>query len=306
MKLTVVGAGAMGGALAAEASAAGHEVHVLDVSRRVIDAINERGLVVNKRGDRLEQRVKATITAADIGVSDVVVIFVKAQHTAAAAQSLGPLLAAQTTVVSLQNGWGNADVLAANADPGRLVFGVTYNSCSLIGPAEIAHTGIGETIVGPYDGTDLTRASQVADLLTDAGWAGRVADDVRTEIWNKLVLNAATLPTAALTGLAAGQLILGDEMRQLVDSAAAEACAVAKSLGLAVDPAELIERIHAVLASAGSGKASMLQDVEARRKTEVEVINGAVVRAAEQNGIDVPANRALVALIHGLERSWMI
>jgi 2-dehydropantoate 2-reductase len=131
-----------------------------------------------------------------------------------------------------------------------------------------------------------------------------VTPHIKTEIWKKLILNAATLPTAALTGLRAGELAQPGSMLDLVDALAAEAVQVARAQGYAIDPTERIERIHTVLAGAGAGKASMLQDAEARRKTEIEVVNGAVVRAAEKMGLDVPLNRAMVALIAGLERGW--
>lgn len=306
MKITVVGAGAMGGALAAEAQQAGYDVQVLDVSQQIVDAINADGLSVRVDADELVVEMPAHVRADEIGESDIVVVFVKAQHTEAAAKSLKPLIGRQTVVVSLQNGWGNTEVLAHHIDPSRVVFGVTYNSCSLLGPGSVAHTGRGVTIVGPYQGDRLDDAQRVAEMLTTAGWAGQASADVRTEIWKKLILNAATLPTAALTGLPAGILAADPAMHDLVDAVALEACAVAKALGLAIDPTERIERIHAVLAAAGPGKASMLQDAEGRRKTEIEVINAAVVRAAAEYGIDVPVNRALVALIAGLERSWAL
>ena len=306
MRVAVVGAGAMGGAFAAEASAAGHEVHVLDVSSSLVSMIVDRGLVVHGGQHDLTERIHASTDAADIGVVDAVMVFVKAQHTAAAARSTRAMRDDHTVVASLQNGWGNSDTIAREIGTARLVYGVTYHSCSVSGLAEVAHTGRGESFVGPYEGRDLAASERVAELLTSSGWSGRVSPDVRTEIWKKLILNAATLPTAALTNLPAGQLAVGEAMSALVDSAALEACAVAKGLGLDIDPHERIERIHAVLTAAGPGKASMLQDTQACRKTEIEVINVAVVRAAAEVGIEVPVNRALVALIGGLEQSWTL
>ena len=123
-------------------------------------------------------------------------------------------------------------------------------------------------------------------------------------MWRKLVLNAATLPAAALTGLKAGDLTRCEAMRELVESLAGEVVAVARAQGLDIELDERLDQIHATLERAGAGKPSMLQDVEAQRKTEVERINGAVVAAAEEVGVPVPLNRAMVALIRGHERSW--
>jgi 2-dehydropantoate 2-reductase len=235
----------------------------------------------------------------------VVFFFVKAHHTASAAQLARPLVGSSTTVVSLQNGWGNADVLADTYSPDQIVMGVTYHSATVIAPGRVAHTGKGATYLGPYvDGSPLDRAAAVGQLLGGAGIEATVTPQVKTEVWKKLILNAATLPTAALTRLSAGDLGQPGPMLDLVDALAAEAVQVARAQGYAIDLAERTERIHAVLTGAGAGKASMLQDVEARRKTEIEVINGAVVRAAEKVGMDIPLNRAMVALIGGLERGW--
>jgi 2-dehydropantoate 2-reductase len=159
-------------------------------------------------------------------------------------------------------------------------------------------------VVGPYSGDDLSRATAVAALLDGSGWAATATADVRTEIWRKLVLNCATLPTAALTRLPAGALGEAGALRDVVDAVAAEAVAVAVAQGLDVDIEERTAAIHDVLARAGAGRASMLQDVLADRKTEIETVNGAVVELGTELGVPVPLNRALVALVHGLERSY--
>ncbi len=145
-------------------------------------------------------------------------------------------------------------------------------------------------------------ARLTARLLTAAGWETRASSAVRAEIWKKLVLNAATLPTAALAGLAAGELGVPGPMLDLVDALAAEVVAVARAQDLDLDLAERVERIHTVLAGAGKGKASMLQDVEARRKTEIERVNGAVARLGAELGVPTPLNGAMAALVGGLER----
>ena len=305
MRVAVVGAGAMGGVWAARLSAAGMPVAVVDVSPNVVSAIVTDGLVL-QNGDGTETaRPQATTRPEDLGPCDVVFFFVKAHHTASAAQLARPLVGSSMTVVSLQNGWGNADVLADTYPPDQIVMGVTYHSATVIAPGRVAHTGKGATYLGPYvDGAPLDRAAAVGQLLDGAGIEATVTTQVKTEVWKKLILNAATLPTAALTRLSAGDLGQPGPMLDLVDALAAEAVQVARAQGYAIDLAERTKRIHAVLAGAGAGKASMLQDAEAHRKTEIEVINGAVVRAAEKVGMDVPLNRAMVALIGGLERGW--
>jgi len=304
--IAVAGAGAMGGMLAAKLHAAGVKVALLDVSKELVSRINGHGLTVAVKNAGTETfRIPAFDRPEELGEAEAVFVFVKAHLTASAAKLIRPLVGPGTTVVSLQNGWGNADVLAEHHPAEQIVVGVTYHSATTTGLGQIAHTGFGPTFVGPYaDGAPMDRANAIAALMRRAGFEIEATPAVKTEIWKKLILNAATLPTAALTGLCAGDLGQPGPMLDLVDAIAAEAVAAARSLGYDIRLEERLERIHTVLRNAGKGKASMLQDAEARRKTEIEVINGAVVRAAAQTGVDVPLNRAMVALIGGLERSW--
>ena len=165
------------------------------------------------------------------------------------------------------------------------------------------HTGVSPTLVGPISGSDLSCAERVAELLRAGGFVADAVSGIGEEIWKKLVLNAATLPTAALSGLTAGQLASNERMLALIDDVTREAVAVAAKLGYSIDVNERIELIHAVLERVGDGKGSMLQDVEAGRRTEIDVITGAVVRAAAATGVDVPLHTALYALVRGLEHA---
>jgi 2-dehydropantoate 2-reductase len=125
--------------------------------------------------------------------------------------------------------------------------------------------------------------------------------DIRTEIWKKLVLNSSALPTSAVTRSTAGNLTQVAAMRELVDRLISETVAVGRAQGFEIDEDERREAVHGILSAAGAGKASMLQDVEAGRRTEIDVINGAVVRVADDVGVDVPINRTMVALMAGYE-----
>lgn len=303
MKIAVIGAGAMGGALAAEAALAGHDVHIVDPFADLVEKIRRDGLEVHRGSETLVARPAATVEPGDVDGADLCVVFVKAQHTRAAAGSIAKIRREGTAVLSLQNGWGNADVLADALGSDGLLYGVTYNSCSVAGLGVVNHTGVGDTFIGAYR-DDRGVPQSVVDALTGSGWATSIASDVRTEIWKKLILNAATLPTAGLTGLAAGELGRSEAMAPLVERVAREAAAVARGMGLAIDPDERVAQIFATLERAGSGKPSMLQDVEARRKTEVEVINRAVVRAGAEVGVPTPLNEALSELVSGLESGW--
>jgi 2-dehydropantoate 2-reductase len=181
------------------------------------------------------------------------------------------------------------------------VVGVTYNSGAVTEPGTVVHPADQPTLVGAFTGDGDDRATRLAKALQSSGLETQVVSPVRPEIWKKLILNAATLPAAALTGMHAGALTADDQMHELVSDTALEATLVARSLGYDIDPEERVAYIHALLEKAGPARASMLQDFEAGRRTEIDVINGAVVKAAAEHGIQVPLNRAFVRLVKGWE-----
>ena len=300
MRIAVVGAGAMGSIFGARFHQAGHETVLVDVVQPLVDTINAEGVTVVRGDDETVTRVPATTDPAAVGPVDIVVFFTKCYHTSSAAESARPLVGPDTAVASLQNGWGNGDVLAAAYPPGQVVLGVTYNSGLLQGPGRVLHPAEQPTLVGSFsDGGD--GAARLAEALESAGLAATVASPVRPEIWKKLILNAASLPASALTGMTAGALGTSQDMLDLVSETTREAVAVAQALGYDIDFEERIGTILGLVEKAGPTKASMLQDVEAGRRTEIDVINGAVVRAADEVGVPVPINRTLMQLIKGWE-----
>ncbi|MGH2945551.1 MAG: ketopantoate reductase family protein [Solirubrobacteraceae bacterium] len=300
--IIVVGAGAIGRILGAGLAAGGEPAVLLDVDEALVAQINARGVRVERDGSERQVRVDAITSVNGRRPAELVLFCVKSYVTASAAEHVRQIVDDETTVVSLQNGWGNGDVLADCCGAERVVVGVTYNSATVT-DGKVVHSGAGATLVGPYEGEDLSRAQRVADTLRAGGFEAQAAPRVREEIWKKLVLNAATLPTAALTGLAAGQLASHEEMLPLVDQVTREAVAVARGLGYGIDADERIAVIHEALERVGDGKASMLQDLETDRRTEIDVITGAVLRAAGEAGVDAPLHRALYALVRGAERA---
>lgn len=295
----------MGGSLAAHAARGGHDVQVVDTSPEVRARIRESGLSVRAPEGEFTADVKCVEDLAAAGPADLIVLFVKGEHTAAATRSILPMVGPDTVVATLQNGWGNADVIGNILPVEQVVLGVTYNSCTAAGPGQVVHSGRGPTIAGPLQGADLMHAETLVRVLNDSQWEATCSENVRTEIWKKLVLNCATLPPAALTRLSAGAIGASPDLLPLVDALAAESVEVARAQGLEVELAERIGAIHRTLDRAGDGKASMLQDVLAGRRTEIETINAAVVREGDRLGVDVPLNRLMVRLVDGLQRSYL-
>jgi 2-dehydropantoate 2-reductase len=301
MRIAVVGAGAMGSIFGAALARGGNDVVLVDVAEPLVEKINADGITIVRGEERTTTRVPATTAPAEAGTVDLAVFFVKCYHTASAAELARPLVGPDTVVASLQNGWGNGDVLAAAYPAEQVVVGVTYNSGLLVEPGVVMHPADQPTRVGSFTDGDDAGAERLAEALHTSGLEATVVAPVRPEIWKKLILNAATLPTAALTGMNAGALVAHEQMRELVAQTAREATAVATSLGYPIDVEERVGAILALLEKAGPTRASMLQDFEAGRRTEIDVINGAVVHAGDEQGVAVPLNRAFVALVKGWE-----
>jgi 2-dehydropantoate 2-reductase len=299
-RVLIVGGGAIGGVVAARLADAGVPVTVLDINPALTERISSAGLRVEDATGTRDVVIAAATDAASLPPADVVVVCVKGYDTLGAIELFAPCVMDNTTIVSIQNGYGHADAVIDRFGADRVVLGVTYNSATVVGLAEVRQTGHGQTILGSA-GADLARAESVVELFNAAGLDSRSDRHVRREIWNKLVFNAATLPTAAITGLTAGELARPGEMLELVDKAAREAVQVANAYGYDLDGDERLSAIHDVLPKVGAGKASMLQDHEAGRLTEIDYITGAVVRGAREHGIHTPVNDCLLTLIRATE-----
>jgi 2-dehydropantoate 2-reductase len=290
----------MGSIFGARLTQAGSDVLLVDVSKELVEKINRDGVTIeSKDGTGATTPVEAT-TSPPNEPFDGVIFLVKCYHTEAATELAAPIVGDDTTVATLQNGWGNGDVLAARFGAERTVVGVTYNSGTGRGLGKAAHTGVGPTFIGPYAGNATDRATPIGDALSSAGFEVTVTGDARTEVWKKLILNCATLPTSALTRLTAGA-VGESNVLEVAHALAREATEVAQALGYQIDAEERMSTITANLRNGGAGKASMLQDVEAGRKTEIGVISGAVTAAAAEHDLDVPLTRAMLNLVQGLE-----
>lgn len=285
----------------------GDEVLLADVLPQVIDRINARGVTISGVENFATTNIRAITTTTPLDEPcDLVFVFVKGMHTRQAITETGAagIWGPETTVVTLQNGWGNPDRLCEEGvDPTQLVVGITNHSATLVAPGHVQFTGTGPTLVGKWlDSTNgFQRANDVARHLRECGWQTQVCEDIRIEIWKKLVLNSAVLPTSALTRLPCIGLVENDHTRSLMIAVMRETVAVGRALGFEIDEGERITFVLDVLSNAGEGKPSMLQDFLADRRTEIDTINGAVLEKAHEVKIPVPTNEALYQLVAGAE-----
>lgn len=281
----------------------GCETVLLDVRADLVQAIEASGVTVRRDGRERTVPVRVTADAASVGRVDIVIVFVKSFHTRTAAESVRPIVGDSTIVATLQNGLGNAQILAEIYDPRQIVQGVTAESGTSLGLGVVDHPGHAVTHVGPLAGDSLDASERLAEVLRSAGFDAHATLAIETQIWKKLVVGASTLPAPALLGLACGPLMRHPQMRDLVNDTAREVVAVAQALGHDIDADERVAYIDELLMAVEDAKGSMVQDIEAGRRTEIDMINGGIVREAEAHDVAVPINRTLVALVKGWESS---
>jgi 2-dehydropantoate 2-reductase len=307
MKIAILGGGgAMGGLFGAYLARGGNAVTLVDVSKPAIDAITANGLAIEEKdGSVPVVRVPATADADSVGPVDLIVNFVKCYHTEAAIRAAAPMIGEGTTILSLQNGWGNAPRISAIAGEDRVVVGLTYHSGTLLAPGRVKHPGSGLTHLGELSGQMTPRLARIADAFGAAGIETVTTPRILDEVWKKLALNACTLPTSALLGFFAHELVAFDGAKKLMAAILREVVNVAQASGIALDYDERWAAITALLEKAIGGKASMLQDVEAKRQTEIEVINGAIVAAGAKAGVATPVNAAMVWMIEAAQARYL-
>jgi 2-dehydropantoate 2-reductase len=306
MRVCVVGCGAVGSLFAANlAQLDDVEVWAFDLAREHVDAINRDGLRLSGAGD-VVGRLRATAGAAELPACDFGIVATKAMHTAAAIAATAHAFGAGS-VATVQNGLGNEEAIAEHVD--RVIRGTTFPAGKVLEPGHVQWDVKGDTTFGPFEPKPAAQAEieRLADACTRAGMPTVAVQDARGPQWRKVIFNAATNPVGALTGLTHGGVCEDPALRRLVSGLVDEGKAVAAAQGIELDadPEDLID--HAARPDvAYDHKASMLQDVEARRPTEIDYLNGGIVRFGEQHGVAAPLQRTIWALVKGLERSWLV
>lgn len=307
MKIAILGAGAMGSAIGALLAKARNDVTLIDVWEEAVEAINRDGLKIqNKAGEIATHKVRAVTSPAQVaGPVDLLLVFVKCYHTVDAVKSALPVLGPDSTVLSLQNGWGNGPRIAEVVGRQRVVLGVCYHSATVVGPGHVLHAGQGKTFIGEMDGAVTPRVQKIADGFKAAGLDLEASAQVLKEIWSKLALNVATLPTSSTIKLTAEKLPNTPEMQSLMRALLLEVVSVAQLQGIALDFTERWNVITGLLGKlAANTKGSMLQDVESRRRTEIDVMCGAIVEAGQRLGFATPYNNAMLWLVKALEANY--
>jgi 2-dehydropantoate 2-reductase len=303
MRICIVGCGAVGSLFAAHLAKAGDaEVWAYDVWREHSEAIRKSGLRLSGAAD-FTAHLHATSDPHELPRCDYGIVATKAIHTASAIAQVAHIFGDKSAVCSVQNGVGNEELIAEHVK--YVIRGTTFPAGHPISPGHIGYDIKGDTWIGPFEPTKtpMEKVRELASLTTRAGMNTVALEDARGAQWTKLIFNASTNPVGALTQLHHGAATRFAPTGQLFNDLIAEGETVAKALDIVLhgDPRALVQK---GANAPGKHKASMLQDILAKRQTEVDFMNGAIVRWGEQVHVPTPLNKAMWQLIKGLEHSW--
>ena len=302
MKIAIVGAGAMGSLFGAMLAEAGNDVCLYDIWTEHVKTINHKGLRIERESETRTVKIKATVDPKQIDTVELVIVFVKSTQTRSAAETARSLIGPQGVVMTLQNGMGNADIIAEFITPVQILSGTTSHGATILGPGHIRHAGQGLTTIGVWadSGQGLQQAQKFANLFNRAGIETEAVKDVRCVIWNKLLINVGINAITALTAIKNGQILDLKVTRNLSRVAVKEAIKVAQAMGIDVLE-NAVDNVFKVAAATAVNRSSMGQDVDNKRQTEIAAINGYISSEAKRLGIEAPVNSTLTALVETLQ-----
>lgn len=298
MKIFIVGAGALGSLYGGLLARAGAQVWLYNPSNvEHIRAIQSAGLRIEHEGTSVEIAVEATTTPDALADADLVGVFVKAHQTARALEQIASYINPRSWVMSLQNGIGMESEILKFVPGERFLRGVTAQGATLLGPGRVRWAGVGPTKLGRWQGSITPEIEEILALLRTAQIEVEYSAEIERLLWEKIIINCAINPVTALFDQPNGALVHDPALRQIAGAIACEALRVARAHGVTLTEAEAVARVEAVACKTAQNISSMLQDVRRGRPTEIDYINGAVVREGRRFGIPTPLNLLLTKLI---------
>ncbi|MHB8154739.1 MAG: ketopantoate reductase family protein [Candidatus Omnitrophota bacterium] len=304
MKIVIVGPGAIGCLFAAYLAKSKEEIWLLDKNSQRAAKINECGISLEGSSGCWQSKPKTTANPQDIGQADLILICVKSFHTKIAIEQILPLLGQNTKILTLQNGIGNVEIISELAGEERVIAGVTNEGATLIDIGKIRHAGRGETIIGAIDGKTPVAMRAIREVFNQVGFECKMSRDIKSLLWSKLIINVGINALSAITRLPNGKLIEYEGTKRILRDAVTEAARIAKRKRIKLIFDDPLAKVEAVCEGTQGNFSSMLQDVLRKKRTEVDFINGVIVRLACELGIEVPTNRFLLDLVKTIESSY--
>ncbi|MDR3573878.1 MAG: 2-dehydropantoate 2-reductase [Anaerolineaceae bacterium] len=306
MKIVVVGSGAVGGLLGSFLHKGGEDVTFVDIWEEHVKALQSTGLtIVRETGDEVIP-VKATTKIEEAGGADLIIVAVKSYDNDQAARDCQRIVRPDTMVLTVQNGVGNVEAIGAILGHNRIIAGTCAFGCTVLGPGKIRPSATGSLSIGELDGSLTARLKDVVDTFVKAGIEMHISQGVDNLIWTKLMVNVGINALTAITMLTNGQLLDYEETISLQDAVVKEGAAVAKAKGIEFMAADILGHVRDIARSTYANKSSMRQDIERGARTEINAINGAIVREGKQLAIPTPVNDTLTKLVQVIEKRGKI
>ena len=303
MNITIIGAGAMGSLFGFFFARSGENVFLIDIWQEHVNAINSNGLGVEFDGKTTRVNIQASSKIQDTPKSDLVIIFVKSTQTQQAAAQAVKCINDKGVILTLQNGMGNADIISQLVDADKVISGTTSHGATILGPGLIRHAGIGPTLIGMWSKNNNFELENIKKIFCSAGIDTKIEDNIHLVVWKKLIINVGINAITALTGIKNGSILDLAPTGELVRSAVKEACDVAMAHGVKLAD-DMAEQVFKVAEATGLNRSSMGQDVDHKRQTEIDAINGVIVSLAQKKGMSVPVNQTLTALVKTLQKNY--
>lgn len=304
MKIAIVGPGAMGCLFAAFLAKQKEEVFLIDHNADRAKRIRQDGIKVEGISGEFNMKVNAASEPKEAGICDLIIICVKSYDTEEAIKAVKDIIGENTQVLTLQNGIGNVQILNDIVGEDRVIGGITSHGATLLGTGHIRHAGKGETAIGKASGKVLGPIREIANVLNKAGIETKVSRDINALIWSKLIINAGINALGGITRLHNGRLVEYAGTREIMRAAVQEAVKVAKRKRIKLAYDDPIQKVEGVAKATAGNICSMLQDVLKKRRTEIDFINGAIIRQAKSLNIPTPINEVLTSLIKTIEASY--
>lgn len=305
MRIVIVGPGAIGCLCAAFLSKSSQEIWLMDKNNERAAKINQHGITVEGVSGNWQARVKASADVKEIGSADLIIICVKSYDTKDTIKQARPLIGDNTNILTLQNGIGNIEIIQEVAGPDKVIIGgVTNLGATLIDIGHVRHAGKGETVIGRIDGKIPVEMRFIRETFNKVGLEARISRDIKGLLWSKLIINVGINALTAITRLNNGRLVEFEGMRKILREAVTEATRVAKRKRIKLIYDDPLAKVEAVCEATATNVSSMLQDVLRKKRTEIDFINGVIVRQGQELGIPVPVNSILVDLVKTIEASY--
>ena len=306
MKIIVVGPGAIGCLVAAKLSKTKEEVWLLDKYPERAETLSQKGIAIEGISGNWQAQVKVCAKAEDIGQADLIIICVKSYNTNEAIKSAEPAIGDSTRILTLQNGIGNIEIASEVAGLDKVIGGVTNLGATYLDIGKIRHAGNGETVLGRLDGKIPGEMRAIREIFNRAGLPTRISRDIKGLLWSKLIINVGINALTAITRLNNGRLTEFEGTRRILTKAVSEALKIAKRKRIKLIYDDPLAKVEAVCEATATNVSSMLQDVLKKKHTEIDFINGVIVRQGQELGIPVPTNVMLVDLVKTIESSYNI